>query len=259
MREGFSGRQDAAQKAIATLQRSTGSTQPEILSALRKSPPDFAEADKRLAAVEAALGQPGAIEEPARAKQKLHAILAQSRYAGLYGQQSLWDRFVSWALTQVANLLANLNLDAVPSQVWYLLVALAALVTAGVALLIVRSGWSRAGRASATREVDVVQATRNRFAEADAAAARGDYTSALRSLVAGVATEVSGRPYWDTSPMTVRELFRGQPGFDQLRPLLIDFERAVYGGRPISEVEYRRAESIAGSFREEAAEPVAAA
>ena len=77
--------------------------------------------------------------------------------------------------------------------------------------------------------------------------------------MAGVATDLSGRPYWESSPLTVRELFRAHPRFDLLRPLLADFENAVYGGRPISEEEYRSAEKIAAGFRAAGADPAVAA
>ena len=81
------------------------------------------------------------------------------------------------------------------------------------------------------------------------AAARGDYTAALRLLVAAVATAVSGRPYWESSPLTVRELFRASGRLDQLRQLLLPFELSVYGFRPVDEATYRRAAQLAEPFR----------
>ena len=259
VRDGFAGRTDAAREAIAVLRSTTGDTQSAAIADLEKRPPDFAQADQRLAAAAAALDRPGRTAEPAEAKARLHAILAQSRYAGLNAQQSPWDRFRNWALTQLAGWLASLHLEAIPLLFWYSLLGVAALVAVGVTLLIVRSSWSRAGRARTRREEAAIQASRDRFAEAADAAQRGEFTQALRSLVAGVATDLSGRPYWESSPLTVRELFRGHPHFDLLRPLLVDFERAVYGGRPISAEEYRSAEKIAAKFRAVEAEPTVAA
>jgi len=113
----------------------------------------------------------------------------------------------------------------------------------------VRSGGTRTAPLAGTPEPTAATAARDRFGEADGLAARGEYAAALRALVAGVATEVSGRPYWDSSPLTVRELFRASDTWEQLRPLLLDFEAAVYGRRPVAAATYRRAERIAAGFR----------
>jgi hypothetical protein len=126
---------------------------------------------------------------------------------------------------------------------------IAALVAAGVTLLILRTGWTRASMALAATGPPATAGDLDRFAEADAAAARGDYTTALRSLVAAVATTVSGKPYWENSPLTVRELFRASGRLDQLRPLLVAFELAVYGFRPVDEVTYRRVAELGEPFR----------
>ncbi len=226
-----------------------GNGQPEIVADLRKEPPDYADADKRLAAVAATLSRPGDVANPVQAKTELHRILSQSRYSALHANDSLWNRFWNWVDVQLFRFLSSLQLGGVPSWFWLLIVGAAALLAAGVTLLIVRTGWTRAGRAlaapgppGAKREVD-------RFAEADAAAVRGDYSAALRSLVAAVATAVSGKPYWETSPLTVRELFRSSGRLDQLRPLLLSFELAVYGFRPVDEATYRRLAELAAPFR----------
>jgi hypothetical protein len=122
-------------------------------------------------------------------------------------------------------------------------------MTAGVALLLARTGWTKAGQAlEAVREA-MPRLDVDRFLEADEAAARGDHAAALRALVAGVATQVSGRPYWETSPLTVRELFRTTTERDRLQPLLQAFELAVYGLRPVTEAEYRHARELAEPFR----------
>jgi len=254
--EGLNGRQDAAQAALAVLLPEVGAGQPEIVADLRKEPPDYADADKRLAAVAASLGRPGDVADPGQAKADLHRILAQSRYASLHANDSLWNRFWNWVDVQIFRFLSSLNLDGAPSWFWLLLLGAAVVLAAGVALLIVRTGWTRAGKtalgpASAPAKAGEV----DRFAEADAAAARGDHTAALRFLVAAVATAVSGKPYWETSPLTVRELFRASGRLDELRPLLLAFELSVYGFRPVTEPAYRRAAELAQPFRP----PVAAA
>jgi hypothetical protein len=242
------------------LVKGTGETQPEILGELQQNPPNYAEADKRLTAVAAALGRPGDVNDPAQAGTTLHQILAMDRYRGLRAGQSLWDRFWNWVFTQLFGWLAGLNLAGVPVWFWLTLVGIGAGVAALVAALIVRTGWTRAGRTleAAPETAPLVHAA-DRFSAADAAAARHDYTAALRALVAGVATRLSGRPYWETSPLTVRELFRSSGRLDQLWPLLLDFERAVYGGREVEEEAYRRAETIARPYRQNLAQPEEAA
>ena len=259
VKEGLHGRSDAARQALAVLQPTVGESQPEILVDLHRDPPDYADADLRLAAVAAALGQPGEVADPRRAATDLHRVLSQSRYAGLRAQDSLWNRFWNWVLTQAFEWLSSLLLAAVPSSFWFGLLAIASLLAAAVALLILRTGWTRAGRALEVARAARTERSIDRFAVADAAAARGDYATALRSLVAGVATAVSGRPYWDQSPLTVRELFRSSGRLEQLRPLLADFELAVYGERPVDQAAYLRAARLAEPFRLPAATPEAAA
>ena len=259
VREGLDGRSDAARLALAVLQPAVGDSQPEIIADLRRVPPDYADADLRLAAVAAALGRPGEVANPHRAAADLHRILHQPRYSSLHAQDSLWNRFWNWVLTQVLNWLSALQLNAKPSTFWLGLLAIATLLAAAATLLIVRTGWTRAGRALETARAVKAERSTDHFAAADAAAAAGDYAAALRSLVAGVATAVSGHPYWEQSPLTVRELFRSDRRTEQLRPLLVDFELAVYGRRPVDEATYRRAALLAGPFRLSGQAPEAAA
>ena len=250
VQEGLHGRPDAAAQALAVLEAGTGNTQPAILADLRRIPPDLFDADRRLAAVAAALGQPGDVARPAEAAAALKQILSQPRYAGLHAQDSPWNRFWNWLFTQLFGWIANLQVGAIPAWVLYSLLGAGLLLTLGVALLIARSGWTRAGRALEVARESRVAPDRDRFSEADAAAAAGDYSAALRSLVAGVATAVSGRPFWDTSPLTVRELFRDSGELERLRPLLLAFEASAYGRRPVGESDYRRALELAEPFRE---------
>jgi hypothetical protein len=241
------------------LQPEVGDGQPEILADLRKEPPDYADADKRLTALAASLGRPGDVANPAQAKADLHRILAQARYAALHANDSPWNRFWNWVDVQIFGFLASLHLAEIPTWFWLSILGVAALLAAGVTLLIVRSGWTRAGRALAATDAPAVRRDVDRFAEADAAAARGEYDTALRSLVAAVATNVSGQPYWETSPLTVRELFRARGRLDQLRPLLLAFELAVYGFRPVEEATYRRLVELTEPFRLPVAEAGVAA
>ncbi|HEY8811069.1 MAG TPA: hypothetical protein VIO86_01115 [Candidatus Dormibacteraeota bacterium] len=197
--------------------------------------------------------------DPTHARAELHRILAQSRYAALHANDSLWNRFWNWFDVQLFRFLASLQLGGLPSWFWLTLLGAAALLAAGVSLLILRTGWTRAGRALATDDAPPAAAEVNRFAQADAAAERGDYPTALRFLVAAVATAVSGKPYWESSPLTVRELFRSSGRLDQLRPLLLAFELAVYGFRPVDEATYRRVIELADPFRAPAEAAEAAA
>jgi hypothetical protein len=254
----LNGRANAAQDALAVLLPQVGDGEPEIVADLRKEPPDYADADRRLSALAAALGRAGQVANPGRAKSELHGILAQARYSGLHAQDSLWNRFWNWIDLQIFQFLASLQLQLLPTWFWLLLLGAAVIFAAVVTLLIVRTGWSRGGTASTLIDEPTRATGVDRFDEAEGAAARGDYGAALRSLVAGVATAVSGRPYWESSPLTVRELFRTSGRFDQLRPLLLAFELSVYGFRPIDEATYRRLAELAAPFRASSEEEAAA-
>jgi hypothetical protein len=259
VKEGLSGRPDAAQRALAVLLPEVGAGQPEIVADLSKEPPDYIDADKRLTALAASVGRPGDVADPAAAKAELHRILAQSRYSALHANESLWNRFWNWFDVQLFRFLSNLHLGGLPNWFWLLLLGAAVLVAAVVALLIVRTGWTRAGPALAAVGTSPSPAEVDRFGQADEAAGRGDYSTALRFLVAAVATSVSRRSYWESSPLTVRELFRGSGRLEQLRPLLVAFELAVYGFRPVDEATYRRAAELAEPFRRSVEAPEAAA
>ncbi|GAC1657964.1 MAG: hypothetical protein NVS9B1_16960 [Candidatus Dormibacteraceae bacterium] len=165
------------------------------------------------------------------------------------GGPSLTDRLRNWLLRLLLTILLTTHLDSLPAWAVFSLIGAAALLVAAVTGAIVRSGWTRTAPLAGTPEATAATAARDRFGEADALAARGEYAAALRALVAGVATEVSGRPYWDSSPLTVRELFRASDAWEQLRPLLLDFEAAVYGRRSVAADTYRRAERIVAGYR----------
>jgi len=247
--EGLHGRSDAAQQALRVLAVETGDSQPAILADLRRNPPDYGDAEVRLNALVAAVDRPGDVSNPAQAQASLHRILSESRYSGLLGQQSPWDRFWNWFLTQLLGWLATLQLGALPSWTLWAVIALLGLLSAGVAGLIARTSLTRATRAQEAAREDVPRHATDRFKAADAAAAAGDWTAAVRALVAGVATNLSGQPYWESSPLTVRELFRSSGEMEELRPLLVAFERAVYGFRSLEETEYRQLEKLAERHR----------
>jgi hypothetical protein len=248
--EGLHGRSDAARQALLVLREGTGDTQPEIIADLAHDPPDYGDADTRLNALVAALDRPGDVSNPAQARSSLHRILSESRYSGLHASQSIWDRFWNWLFTEFFAWLDTIPFGAIPGWAPWAMLIVVALLTVGVALAIARTSLTRAAKTHAAAAEAAPRHARDRFAEADAAAAGGDWTAALRSLVAGVATNLSGQPYWESSPLTVRELFRSSGELERLRPLLLSFERAVYGFQALNEAEYRRLEQLAAPFRD---------
>jgi hypothetical protein len=52
----------------------------------------------------------------------------------------------------------------------------------------------------------------------------------------------------------VREIFQRAPDHATLRPLLLPFEAAVYGGREVDEAAYQRAAQVAAPYRQKVAE-----
>lgn len=88
------------------------------------------------------------------------------------------------------------------------------------------------------------------FSEADRLEAEGDRVRAIRALCAGVAATLAGERTWEGSPLTVREIFQHAPDPAGLRPLLVPFEAAVYGGRAVDEATYSRALQVAAPFRQ---------
>ncbi|HVD00957.1 MAG TPA: hypothetical protein VNG93_07405, partial [Candidatus Dormibacteraeota bacterium] len=79
--------------------------------------------------------------------------------------------------------------------------------------------------------------------------AAGNRVGAIRALCAGVAATLAGEKTWEGSPLTVREIFQRAPDSVSLRPLLLPFEAAIYGGREVDEETYGRAEAVAAPYR----------
>ena len=252
VKEAINGSLDRIPDAIRTLENGTGSTQPEILADLRAKPPDLQDADIRLAAAEAALNRPGDAGDPAAARQQVHRIIGLPRYDAMRGSRSLWDRFVAWFVQQIAALLLYLvtNADISP-QLLFAVVAGLLMIVALAAFLIVRTTWTRGSGALTLRQDELRAAVRDRFAAADRRARDGDFTEGLHELVAGVAGELGTRPFWDSSPLTVRELFAGKGLLEELEPLLAPFEASVYGRRGVTPDEFAAALVAASRFRAE--------
>ncbi len=249
VKEAKNGRTEAAAQAAGILEKATGSSLAEVITDLRQKPPDLADADVRLTAAQAALARPGDTADPAASKRAVHDILSQPRYASMRGAPSLWDLFWSWVFLHFVQLLGNLSLTGVPVLVWLGLAGGATVIALGVVALILRTGWRRSPADRSIPEQTAAEVARDRFAEADKLAAAHDYRAAVRVLAAAVATEISGRPWWESSPQTVRELFRQGGRLDDLRPLLLTFEAAVYGGRQVDAETYAGAAGAAARFR----------
>jgi hypothetical protein len=239
-----------ARDAVSILQAGTGQTQPEIIAALERKPPDFVEAADRMRALLDAIDLNATPADPAQAQQQLQNVLSMHRYDPLHRPPSLLDRFFQWVTDRITELLRWLlgrgGGSPIPDWVFYVsaLVALAL-----VAAVVFRATRRRvAGRITAARPSGP-RGPADYFAEADRLAARGDRVGAIRALCAGVAATIAGERTWEGSPLTVREIFLHAPDPSRLRPLLVTFERAVYGGRDIDPATYEQAAQVAAPFR----------
>lgn len=242
---------DAAQRATAILKGGTGSTQPEIIADLAKRPPDFKDAETRLAALQGALASPASTSDPAGAKTKLHDVLSQHRYDALHRPPTLIERIQQWLGDRLRELLrylfgGNGSVAGIPNWVLYVI---GALIIAAVGFVVFRSAG---GQIRGGGDVTLPGGPRppaDYFADADRLAAKGDHVAALRALCAAVAGTIAGQQTWEGSPLTVREIFSRSQDPAALRPLLVPFEAAVYGGRDVDAATYERALAAAAPFR----------
>jgi hypothetical protein len=243
----------SANRAVVALRAGTGLTQPEIIDDLQRKPPDLIDAQARLLALLSALDQPAATTDPALAQQRLHDVLAMSRYDALRRPPSLLDRFVQWVRDRIDQLLRLLfgagTGSQAPTWIFYLV---GAVVLIAVAVIVFRSARGRFTEGLVSSQPAGPRAPADYFAEADRLSARGDRVGAIRALCAGVAATLSGERTWEGSPLTVREIFQKAPDPVRLRPLLQPFEAAVYGGRDVDAATYERAATVAAPFRQPA-------
>lgn len=255
IRSAAAGDAVSAHQAAAVLRAGTGLTQPEILDDLERQPPDLVDAKARLLALLALLDQPANTKDPELAKQRLHEVLAMSRYDPLRRPPSLLDRFMQWVGDRINQLLRLLfGAGGGPQAPVWIFYVFGAVVLIAVAVIVFRSARGRFAE-GVTAQPSGPRAPADYFAEADRRAAGGDRVGAIRSLCAGVAGTLSGERTWAGSPLTVREIFQRAPDPARLRPLLIPFEAAVYGGREVDAATYERAAGVAAPFRQ----PVSAA
>jgi hypothetical protein len=240
----------AAHQALNVLEAGTGLTQPEVVADLQLLPPDFEDAINRLQALLAALTAPVDTSDPAQAQQQLKGVLAMPRYDALHRPQSWFDRLRQWVSDRINDLLSVFFRQAgsspFPDYFWY---ALGTIVVAGFAFLIFRSTRGRFTEDALATGPSGPRAPADYFAEADLYAAAGDRVRAIRALCAGVAATLAGERTWEGSPLTVREIFQRAPDPTSLRPLLVPFEAAVYGGREVDAATYERATHVAEPFR----------
>jgi hypothetical protein len=244
----------SANRAVVALRSGTGLTQPEIIDDLQRKPPDLVDAQARLLALMSALDQQATTPDPALAQQRLHDVLAMSRYDALRRPPSLLDRFVQWVRDRIDQLLRMLfgagTGSQAPTWIFYLV---GAVVLIGVAVIVFRSARGRFTEGLVSGQHPAGPRTpADYFAEADRLSARGDRVGAIRALCAGVAATLSGERTWEGSPLTVREIFQKAPDPARLRPLLQPFEAAVYGGREVDAATYQRAATVAAPYRQPA-------
>ncbi len=249
----------AAQRALSALEAGTGRTQPEIIADLNMQPPDFGDASTRLNGLLQALNAPAVTADPVLTQQQLHEVLSMHRYDKLHQPPSLLDRLGQWIRDRITDLLRLLfggggNGLAVPTVYFYIL---SAIVIALAAFVVFRATRGRLAENALARANMGPRAPADFFAEADRLAAAGDRVGAIRALCAGVAATLAGEQTWEGSPLTVREIFEHAIEPARLRPLLLPFEAAVYGGREVDAATYERAERAAAPFRKPAQEAAA--
>ena len=247
-----------AAEALQVMIAGTGDSQPEILADLRARPPLYADAKDRLQALLAVLGRPADTSDPVLAQQRLHDVLALSRYDALHRPPSLLDRIEQWIQDRINDLLRLLfgnTRGAQPPALWLYATGIA--VLAVILLLFARAARGRFSQAYAPPS-EGLRPPEDHFADADRLAAAGDRVGAIRALCAAVAATLAGAGSWQVSPLTVREIFQRSPDFASLRALLLPFEAAVYGGRDVDESAYQRAAAVAAPFRVQAKQEAAA-
>jgi hypothetical protein len=238
-----------AARAYRTLVDGTGGTQPEILTDLRARPPLYADARTRLSALLAVLQQPANTSDPALAGRRLHDVMSMSRYDALRRPPSLLDRISQWIqdrIRQILDLLFGPRSGSQPPAWWLYVIGLA--TVAGIVFIVFRAARGRFTQ-SVAADPQRPRPAADYFAEADALAAGGNRVGAIRALCAGVAATLEGERSWEGSPLTVREIFQRAADFASLRPLLLPFEAAVYGGREVDAPTYERAARVAAPYR----------
>ncbi|HKV86639.1 MAG TPA: hypothetical protein VJT78_01430 [Candidatus Dormibacteraeota bacterium] len=252
IRDATPGDTAAASRAESVLVAGTGQTQPEIVADLVARPPLYEDARQRLQALIAALATPAGTSDPTLAQQRLHDVLAMHRYDPLHQPPTIVDRVLQWLRDRLNDFLGRFSGSGrgggAPIPLWALYVIGLAVVVA-LATYVFLASRGTFGSAADVPGAGRPRAPADYFAQADRLAAAQDRVGAIRALCAGVAATLSGERTWEGSPLTVREIFRAAPDFAGLRPLLLPFEAAVYGGRAVDQATYERAALVAAPFR----------
>jgi hypothetical protein len=238
-----------ADRAVKVLRSGTDDSQPEILADLTRRPPDYEDAKTRLRALIAAVDQPATTSDPALARQRLHDVLTMSRYDALHRPPTLWERFTQWVKDRIRDLLRFVfGGGGTQAPAWFLY-ALGVAVLVAVAVVVFRSTQGRFSQSVRLSQPVGPRPAADYFAEADRLEAEGNRIGAIRALCAGVAAALAGARTWEGSPLTVREIFQRSSDYASLRPLLLPFEAAVYGGRDVDKATYERAAQVAAPYR----------
>ena len=240
----------AAGQALRVLEAGTGMTQPEVIADLQRKPPAFDDAKTRLFALLNAIDKPANTLDPAAANQRLHDVLAMHRYDALHRPPTVLDRFLQWARDTFNRLLGLLFGGTGGAAASWFLYLVGAAVLVVVAMVVFRSVRGRFSESLIALQPIGPRAPADYFSEADRLAAKGDRIGAIRALCAGVAATLAGERTWEGSPLTVREIFQRAPDPARLRPLLMPFEAAIYGGRDVDAAAYERAAQVAAPFRQ---------
>jgi hypothetical protein len=224
-------------------------SQPEITSDLTAKPPDVADAEARLQALDRALSNPPSAAPGVEAKLR---SLANSSPYRREQPESPGELFTGWVQGREAALQAA-SCGGVLSLLLTALEYLAiAAVAVGAAIFAYRRLRSRAaGEAEAEQPAELrrPRSADQRFAAGDRLAAAGDFAAALRELASAVATVLGGEAAWEGSPLTVRELYARAGLTAELRPLLRGFEDTVYGHREVTRPQYEAAAVAAAPYR----------
>jgi len=135
----------AARHAAQVLIDGTGNTQPEVLSDLRETPPDFRDAASRLKAVLNALDNPATTSDPALAQSRLQQVMSMQRYDALHKQPSFLDRLGQWIQDRINEFLKAMAGGIGPGGVVpaWVVYAIALAVMSVVVVVVFRSARGR--------------------------------------------------------------------------------------------------------------------
>jgi len=240
-----------ARDVVTALREFSGIDQPEIIADLQRNPPDFQDAISRLQALSGALNDQAHTSDPALAQQRLHDVMSMKRYDALHRPPSWLDQLQQWVRDRINELLQLLfggqGSGAQLRDVFLYIVG--TIVVIAVAFIAFRSARGRFAEGAIAGRPAGPRRPADYFEDADRLAASGDRVGAIRALCAGVAATLAGERTWEGSPLTVREIFQRSPDPASLRPLLIPFEAAVYGGRDVDEATFEQAVRVAASYR----------